>query len=194
MYFSRILNLDNVSLVISNMDAANRSVGQSRYNSSLTSLQFLNCSFGIILILVSKELTREESIECCRIVDKINSSIGQDPNAASLIGVLDIYGFESFKINRYMKLYTKLSSNKYFNMNISSCDEYCSFEQLCINLTNEKLQQHFNQVGLRFLCIVLSFNIFINHKCFFFLFFMHTWISIHSMYSRWSKKSIHGRR
>ncbi|KAL0561924.1 hypothetical protein IC582_002369 [Cucumis melo] len=53
------------------------------------------------------------------IVDKINSSIGQDPNAASLIGVLDIYGFESFKVN--------------------------SFEQLCINLTNEKLQQHFNQ-------------------------------------------------
>ncbi|XP_012567542.1 myosin-12 isoform X2 [Cicer arietinum] len=53
------------------------------------------------------------------IVDKINSSIGQDSNAVSLIGVLDIYGFESFKIN--------------------------SFEQLCINLTNEKLQQHFNQ-------------------------------------------------
>ncbi|XP_044466154.1 myosin-12 [Mangifera indica] len=53
------------------------------------------------------------------IVEKINISIGQDPNAASLIGVLDIYGFESFKIN--------------------------SFEQLCINLTNEKLQQHFNQ-------------------------------------------------
>ncbi|KAA8520316.1 hypothetical protein F0562_014572 [Nyssa sinensis] len=53
------------------------------------------------------------------IVDKINNSIGQDPDATSLIGVLDIYGFESFKIN--------------------------SFEQLCINLTNEKLQQHFNQ-------------------------------------------------
>ncbi|KAF6139301.1 hypothetical protein GIB67_021511 [Kingdonia uniflora] len=53
------------------------------------------------------------------IVDKINNSIGQDPTATSLIGVLDIYGFESFKVN--------------------------SFEQLCINLTNEKLQQHFNQ-------------------------------------------------
>ncbi|KAK9128425.1 hypothetical protein Syun_017222 [Stephania yunnanensis] len=53
------------------------------------------------------------------IVDKINSSIGQDPDATSIIGVLDIYGFESFKVN--------------------------SFEQLCINLTNEKLQQHFNQ-------------------------------------------------
>ncbi|KAG8391355.1 hypothetical protein BUALT_Bualt01G0179200 [Buddleja alternifolia] len=53
------------------------------------------------------------------IVEKINSSIGQDRNAKSIIGVLDIYGFESFKIN--------------------------SFEQLCINLTNEKLQQHFNQ-------------------------------------------------
>ncbi|XP_018717052.1 myosin-6 [Eucalyptus grandis] len=53
------------------------------------------------------------------IVDKINNSIGQDPNSKSLIGVLDIYGFESFKTN--------------------------SFEQFCINLTNEKLQQHFNQ-------------------------------------------------
>ncbi|XP_023898753.2 myosin-9 [Quercus suber] len=53
------------------------------------------------------------------LVDKINSSIGQDPNSKSLIGVLDIYGFESFKTN--------------------------SFEQFCINFTNEKLQQHFNQ-------------------------------------------------
>ncbi|XP_059435780.1 myosin-9 isoform X1 [Corylus avellana] len=53
------------------------------------------------------------------LVDKINVSIGQDPNSKSLIGVLDIYGFESFKNN--------------------------SFEQFCINFTNEKLQQHFNQ-------------------------------------------------
>ncbi|KMZ70179.1 hypothetical protein ZOSMA_1G01510 [Zostera marina] len=53
------------------------------------------------------------------IVTKINESIGQDPNSSSVIGVLDIYGFESFTIN--------------------------SFEQLCINFTNEKLQQHFNQ-------------------------------------------------
>lgn len=35
-----------------------------------------------------------------RIVEKINVSIGQDPNSKQLIGVLDIYGFESFKINR----------------------------------------------------------------------------------------------
>ncbi|KAG8636839.1 hypothetical protein MANES_15G047900v8 [Manihot esculenta] len=53
------------------------------------------------------------------LVNKINNSIGQDPNSKSLIGILDIYGFESFKTN--------------------------SFEQFCINLTNEKLQQHFNQ-------------------------------------------------
>ncbi|KAM7254297.1 hypothetical protein ACFE04_031979 [Oxalis oulophora] len=53
------------------------------------------------------------------LVEKINVSIGQDPQSRSLIGVLDIYGFESFKTN--------------------------SFEQFCINFTNEKLQQHFNQ-------------------------------------------------
>ncbi|CAJ1976261.1 unnamed protein product [Sphenostylis stenocarpa] len=34
------------------------------------------------------------------LVDKINNSIGQDPKSKSLIGVLDIYGFESFKSNR----------------------------------------------------------------------------------------------
>ncbi|KAL9242136.1 hypothetical protein vseg_016167 [Gypsophila vaccaria] len=53
------------------------------------------------------------------LVDKINNSIGQDPTSKCIIGVLDIYGFESFKLN--------------------------SFEQFCINFTNEKLQQHFNQ-------------------------------------------------
>ncbi|KAL4558700.1 hypothetical protein LXL04_036901 [Taraxacum kok-saghyz] len=53
------------------------------------------------------------------LVEKINVSIGQDPDSRYLIGVLDIYGFESFKSN--------------------------SFEQFCINYTNEKLQQHFNQ-------------------------------------------------
>jgi hypothetical protein len=33
-------------------------------------------------------------------VTKINTTIGQDPNSKVLIGVLDIYGFESFKTNR----------------------------------------------------------------------------------------------
>ncbi|KAL2323471.1 hypothetical protein Fmac_027850 [Flemingia macrophylla] len=53
------------------------------------------------------------------LVHKINNSIGQDVNSKCLIGILDIYGFESFQTN--------------------------SFEQFCINFTNEKLQQHFNQ-------------------------------------------------
>ncbi|EEE50904.1 hypothetical protein OsJ_31412 [Oryza sativa Japonica Group] len=53
------------------------------------------------------------------LVDNINMSIGQDMESRALIGVLDIYGFECFKYN--------------------------SFEQLCINFANEKLQQHFNK-------------------------------------------------
>ena len=53
------------------------------------------------------------------LVARINAAIGEDKGCTASIGVLDIYGFESFAVN--------------------------DFEQLCINLANEKLQQHFNQ-------------------------------------------------
>lgn len=52
------------------------------------------------------------------IVEKINRQIRHDDETEHFIGVLDIFGFEQFQHN--------------------------SFEQLCINFTNETLQQHFN--------------------------------------------------
>jgi len=43
----------------------------------------------------------QSSVFCLsRLVQKINISIGQDSNSKCLIGVLDIYGFESFQTNR----------------------------------------------------------------------------------------------
>ena len=55
------------------------------------------------------------------LVERVNKSMGGSSGAQSgmlFIGILDIFGFEIFKHN--------------------------SFEQLCINFTNEMLQQHFN--------------------------------------------------
>lgn len=57
------------------------------------------------------------------IVDRVNQSLRAPEDAARTIGILDIYGFEIFESN--------------------------SFEQICINYVNEKLQQIFIQLTLK---------------------------------------------
>jgi myosin heavy subunit len=52
------------------------------------------------------------------LVLRVNESLLTRTETRAFIGVLDIFGFEEFKVN--------------------------SFEQLCINFANERLQAHFN--------------------------------------------------
>jgi myosin-1 len=78
---------------------------------------------------VNAELTRDTLAKALYsrmfdwIVEKVNLSIRKPDHAGTLIGVLDIYGFEIFQFN--------------------------SFEQICINFVNEKLQQIFIELTLK---------------------------------------------
>ncbi|GAB2296990.1 Myosin-6 [Dionaea muscipula] len=128
-----ILHLGNIEFVKGNeTDSSEPKDGESRSHLT-TAAELFMCDENALEDSLCKRVivTRDESITKCLdpdaaavsrdalakivysrlfdwLVDKINSSIGQDLDSKFLIGVLDIYGFESFKTNRCL---TALSSS-----------------------------------------------------------------------------------
>ncbi|KAL0330634.1 UNVERIFIED_CONTAM: protein OPAQUE1, partial [Sesamum angustifolium] len=93
------------------------------------------------------------------LVEKINRSVGQDRNSKIQIGVLDIYGFECFKLNRgaLMSIYDYLLSTLYIAEEacfgvycvlkpigiIALLDEACMFPKSTHETFSNKLFQNF---------------------------------------------------
>ena len=71
----------------------------------------------------------------CWLVERVNVTLDVKAKRQYFIGVLDIAGFEIFEVSI---LFSLEQSFEY------SFAQYNGFEQLCINYTNERLQQFFN--------------------------------------------------
>ena len=88
-------------------------------------------------------------------MNKINISIGQDPNSKMLIGVLGIYGFESFKTNRYLLIMEIKIASAIFHETV------VVFSQ-CLQISISSMRgSHRDSVGIReahFLNIIIFFG------------------------------------
>ncbi|KAF5195888.1 Myosin-8, partial [Thalictrum thalictroides] len=102
-----VLHLGNIELAKgTEMDSSEPKDEKSRFHHA-TAAELFMCDVKALedslckrLIVTHDETKQSGLIRILQLlVNKINSSIGQDPDLKLLIGVLDIYGFESFKTN-----------------------------------------------------------------------------------------------
>jgi myosin protein heavy chain len=84
-------------------------------------------------------------------VIRINEMLDTKQPRQFFIGVLDIAGFEIFDVSELYKAMFFMFCGGRSTSNCTDCPDcnsltpkYNSLEQLCINFTNEKLQQFFN--------------------------------------------------
>ena len=106
---AKMLSIDPASLQTSLLTMT-RSMGKDVVRKPMNMLQSRDTRNSLSIFLYEKMFLW--------IVNKINDVVSQPSQEAHWIGLLDIFGFENFRVN--------------------------SFEQLCINLANERLQKHYN--------------------------------------------------
>lgn len=130
----------------------------------------------IILQAIDARDALAKSIYSCLfdwLVEQINKSlvVGKRRTGRS-ISILDIYGFESFKVCSCALcyfVYFSFYSTYCTNFMLSLCLKRNSFEQFCINYANERLQQHFNRhlfkLEQEVISIFLSNHSYTHLKC-----------------------------
>mmetsp|Transcript_40855 Transcript_40855/g.102867 ORF Transcript_40855/g.102867 Transcript_40855/m.102867 type:complete len:1038 (-) Transcript_40855:173-3286(-) len=124
-----LVNPDQVDLIANILQVPSELLKKALTHRTVTTTAQRGSRYEVPLSVASAEFTREALAKGLYgrlfnyLVQHINKSIKMDESGGFIIGVLDIYGFEIFGKN--------------------------SFEQLCINYVNEKLQQIFIELTLK---------------------------------------------